>query len=306
MNKKIIIGCILVVFMLTIVSSASTANSDTIKTVTDNNLITNDSRPTAGYRNYVGPKVIYDMKDNQNEIVDDSSEDPVPLVDKWAVVIGIADYQGTENDLLYPDDDAIDMYNYLIAKNYPSANIKLLLNSEATASAITSAIDWMNSKEKYTTTTCIFFYSGHGTTCVGNDGDTEAIDEAIVSYNLQLILDGQLRSKFSTYASHKIAFIFDSCFSGGMNDIIGAHVPQTYWGRVVCTACKETQFSWDGDAAMQNGVFTFYYIMGAYIFNSAEGAFNFAAPLAQAKVSLLYGALMNPQKYDTYVGSLYF
>ena len=264
---------------------------------------------------YTGPKNIFDDKDsfggslNNGKGSNGAKGKPPspPQVDKWAVVIGIADYQGVGNDLQYPDDDAKDMYDYLISRGYPSSNIKLLTNRKATASNIISAIDWMNAQETKTTSECVFFYSGHGTTYDGyNDGDTEYTDEGIVSFNLYIILDGQLRQRFSTFTSEKIVFIFDSCFSGGMDDLIGAHTQTTYNGRVVDTACDEDQLSWDGDSSMKNGVYTYFYMQGLYSFNTAEDAQAYATPLAHDAVQNMYGANMDPQEYDLYTGNWQF
>ncbi len=223
--------------------------------------------------------------------------DGEPTVDKWAVVIGIADYQGVQNDLQYTDDDAVDMYNYLVSKGYPTTNIKLLLNTKASARNILKAIDWMNSMETKATSECVFFYSGHGSTYDGyNDGDTEYTDEAIVSSDLYLILDGQLCQRFSTFTSQKLSFIFDSCFSGGMDDLAGP-------GRVVVAASGETQYSWDGPAYMQNGVFTYFYMQGLYSYNNIETAFSYAEEPAHDFVLNNYGDIMDPQLFDQYAGN---
>jgi len=252
---------------------------------------------------YGGTKEVFDEKnapgidDNADALKGNQGKPPAPgpTVDKWAVVIGISNYQGAGNDLVYCDDDAQDMYNYLIAKGYPSSNIKLLKDTKATAKAIISAIDWMNTNEKKTTSECVFFYSGHGSTYDGyNDGDDEYTDEAIVSTDLYLILDGQLKQKFFTFTSQKIAFIFDSCFSGGMNDLAKA-------GRVVVAACAESEYSWDGTAQQQNGVFTFFFMQGLNTFNNVENAFSYAAPLASAFVFDNYGkVIMTPAIVDNY------
>jgi hypothetical protein len=264
---------------------------------------------------YTGPKTVFDDKDNSGGYLNEGKGSnggkgkppSPPTVDKWAVIVGIADYQGTGNDLLYPDDDAVDMYNYLILKGYPSSNIKLLTNRKASANNIVSAIDWMNTQETKTTSECVFFYSGHGTTYNGyNDGDTEYTDEAIVSYNLYIILDGQLRQKFSTFTSQKIVFIFDSCFSGGMNDLIGAYTSITYDGRVVDAACAEDQLSWDGDTTMKNGVFTYYYMQGLSTYNNAEDAHAYATPLAHNAVTSMYGEEMDSIEFDTYTNKWQF
>lgn len=223
----------------------------------------------------------------------DDGDKEDPSVDKWAVVIGIADYQGRKNDLEYTDDDAEDMHDYLIEKGYPAGNIKLLLNRKAKGDAIYAAIDWMEQWEG-PNSECVFFYSGHGGTYNGyDDGDTEYTDESIIEYGLKHILDGFLRDAFSSYESQKIAFIFDSCFSGGMDDLAGE-------GRVVVTASGETQYSWDGADWMQNGVFTYYFMDGLYGYNTIEEAFDYAEPLAHDFVEVEYGYQMDPQLYDQY------
>lgn len=252
---------------------------------------------------YTGPKEVYKVTKGKpstppgldKKPPKDEGPKPDPSTNKWAVIIGISDYRGRANDLQYCDDDAQDMYNYLIAKGYPEGNIKLLLDGAAKANKIIAAIDWLNSWEG-PNSEVVFFYSGHGSTYVGyDDGDPESIDEGIVSADLYLILDGQLKQKFSTFESQKISFTFDSCFSGGMNDLAGS-------GRVVVAACDETEYSYDGTSDQQNGVFTYYYMQELNDINTVEGAFLHAAPLAKTFALDAYGAEMNPQMFDQYVG----
>ena len=156
----------------------------------------------------------------------DNDPQPDPNVNKWGVVIGISDYRGRGNDLQYCDDDARDMYNYLLSMGYPEGNIKLLIDGSAKAKSIMSAIDWLKSWEN-AESEVVFFYSGHGSYYDGyNDGDSEYRDEGIISADLYLILDGQLKQKFIDFESNKISFTFDSCHSGGMDDLLST-------GRVV-------------------------------------------------------------------------
>jgi len=226
----------------------------------------------------------------------DDPPDPDPEVDKWAVIIGIADYFGFANDLLYPDDDAMDMYNYLVAKGYPEDNIKMVLNKKARGNNIYGAIDWMKGKEG-PDSECVFFYTGHGSTYDGyDDGDSEYRDESIITYELSHILDGFLRDAFAGYECSKLTLIFDSCFSGGMDDLAGP-------GRVVVTACGETELSYDGSSEMSNGVFTYFFLDGLSTYNTIEGAFAYSAPLATAWIAENYDATMNPQMYDQYDGT---
>ena len=228
----------------------------------------------------------------------DNGPEPDPSVNKWAVVIGISDYRGKMNDLQYCDDDARDMYEYLIGRGYPEGNIKLLLDGAAKAKSIMPAIDWLNTWEN-SNSEIVFFYSGHGSTYDGyDDGDSEIIDEGIVSADLYLILDGQLRQKFSSFESQKISFTFDCCYSGGMDDLAGSEES----GRVVVAACGEYEYSYDGMSDISNGVFTFYYLQELNALYIIESAFDDAKLPASTYISDNYGATMTPQIYDEYLG----
>jgi uncharacterized caspase-like protein len=93
---------------------------------------------------------------------------------KYAVVIGISDYNGTNNDLEYADDDAIDMVKALTTVyGFPRENIKLLISdykvNNATRNNITDAISWL-SINVHEGDEVVFFYSGHGARGKANDG----------------------------------------------------------------------------------------------------------------------------------------
>jgi hypothetical protein len=229
----------------------------------------------------------------------DNGPEPDPSVNKWAVVIGISDYRGKMNDLQYCDDDARDMYDYLIlSMNYPEGNIKLLLDGAAKAKSIISAIDWLNSWENLESEV-VFFYSGHGSYYDGyDDGDLEDRDEGIVSADLYLILDGQLRQKFSSFESQKISFTFDCCYSGGMDDLAGSEES----GRVVVAACEDDEYSYDGMSDISNGVFTYHFLQELNDLDVIESAFDNAKLPASTYISDNYGATMTPQIYDEYLG----
>jgi hypothetical protein len=91
-----------------------------------------------------------------------------------------------------------------------------------------------------------------------------------------------------------------------MDDLIGAYTGSTINGRVVDAACDEDQLSWDGNSAMKNGVFTYYYMQGLSTYNNAEDAMTYATPLAHNTVLTMYGEIMDPQQYDTYTGKWQF
>lgn len=177
---------------------------------------------------------------------------------KYAIIIGISDYPGEANDLQYCDDDAQDIYTALTTLyGYGSDNIHLLLGMNASFSGIRDAISDIKSKA-VAGDEVVFFFSGHGTNAVADDGDKERTDEAIVSHDGNLfgsliaIWDGQLKAWFTGFNTSRIIFIFDSCLAGGMTDLQAS-------GRVINMACSESGLSYEDDS-WQNGQFTYFFV----------------------------------------------
>ena len=220
---------------------------------------------------------------------------PEPTANKWAVVIGIADYQGKQDDLWHPDEDAKEMKEALINDyGFGSDNIRILLNRKATASAILDAIDWLATHED-ANSTVVFFFSGHGYRAADGEGwdsdnESDGYDEMIVSQDMYGLPDGFLRDKFSTFETQKFALIFGQCFSGGMfddNDDLQAQ------GRVIVSACTEDQLGWDY-LLLGNTLFGYYFVDEGILQGlaetddpedgvSMEEALAYAAPLVAAQ-----------------------
>jgi hypothetical protein len=184
---------------------------------------------------------------------------------KYAVVVGISDYPGTGSDLQYCDDDAQDMYAALTTLyGYNSSNVDLLTDMGANFTAIRDAISDVKS-QAVAGDEVVFFFSGHGTNGVANDGDNEKTDEAIVSHNgssLIAIWDGQLKAWFSGFNTSRMIFIFDSCLAGGMTDL---QAP----GRVISMACSESGLSYEDDL-WQNGQFTYFFVDQGMLASKAD------------------------------------
>jgi len=175
--------------------------------------------------------------------------------DKWALIIGISDYAGTVNDLNYCDDDAQDFYNALVnIYDWKPSHIIVLINEQATEAAIMSAIDVLSTREQ-AGDEVVFFYSGHGSLSTYDiDSDNERKDECIIPYECQqsyFIWDGELKMEFSTFESNRIMFFFDSCYAGGMTDLVAP-------GRLILMACGENQLSIES-STWENGQFTYYF-----------------------------------------------
>lgn len=235
---------------------------------------------------------------------------------KWAVVVGIADYQGTTDDLWHPDEDAKEMKEALIKYGFPKSNIKVLLNKKATAQAIVNAIRWLAENED-ADSTVVFFFSGHGfrvSDSEGFDDDAESDlhDEGIVTYDGYGLPDGRsglyvtLGNEFANFDTQKFALIFGSCHSGGMFDDDDLQAS----GRVICSACKADQFGYDY-FFLGNTLFGYYFVDEGILHGLAEGlhvsgdgvSMEEALDYAYPRVTAVQPD-SQPQIYDGYDGEL--
>jgi len=159
---------------------------------------------------------------------------------KYALVVGISNYSGTANDLQYCDDDATDWKARLMAEGY---TVTSLLDLNATKANIEAAVNNLASLS-IAGNEIAFCYSGHGSK--GN----------IVSTDLYYISSAWFKTKFANATSTKMMFCFDACQIGAMTTALNAT------GRVITVASNKTSYSYDGDATMKNGVFTYYQMIG--------------------------------------------
>jgi hypothetical protein len=209
---------------------------------------------------------------------------------KYAIIVGISDYPGTANDLQYCDDDAQDMYDALTTLyGYNSSNIHILLDMDASFNATRDAVNDIKSKA-VAGDEVVFFFSGHGTNGVANDGDREKMDEGLVSHdgnpsgNIVAIWDGQLKDWFAGFQTSRIIFIFDSCLAGGMTDL---QAP----GRVIDMACSESGVSYEDDS-WQNGQFTYFFVdqgMSGSLADRYDHDNNAASPDVTVEEAFDYG-----------------
>jgi uncharacterized caspase-like protein len=159
---------------------------------------------------------------------------------KYALVIGISDYAGTANDLRYCDDDARDWAARLKTEGY---TVTVVTDGQATRANIESQLKTLASRS-IAGNEIAFCYSGHGSK--GN----------MISCDLYYLSSTWFATIFANAASTKMAFAFDACQIGAF----GTALKKT--GRVIALASSSTTYSYDGDATMQNGVFTYYQMKG--------------------------------------------
>jgi hypothetical protein len=250
--------------------------------------------------------------------------EPIPSTgERYAIIVGLANYTGTVNDLCIlssktdvldasifsmsdprfycQDYDSLHMRDTLIDQyGYDPLNITILRDGEATKANILLAMDALRSKldgdDEVT-----FFYSGHGVsgTYYGMT-DSEKTDEAIYTYDNNFLWDDELKQWANSLSSYRQAYIFDMCLAGGMNDIAGTN-------RSLAMSSLETQNSltytlgggtYANGIAFSEGLFSHYFVVEGMINNLAdksnllstsdnqvvlEEAFSYAYPIVKAK-----------------------
>ena len=141
--------------------------------------------------------------------------------DYYAVIVGVADYPGTSNDLSYTDDDAIALYNSLLEDDlrWSPDRMQLLVDSQGSSDAIYNALSAFAS-EGGPEDTLLFFFSGHGTTGVDSAplDEIDGYDEYLCSYGSSLseyISDDDLSEWLSLVPMERIIVLLDTCYSGG-------------------------------------------------------------------------------------------
>ncbi|UCC21055.1 MAG: caspase family protein [Promethearchaeota archaeon] len=159
----------------------------------------------------------------------------------YALVIGIEDYPGTDNDLLYCGEDASRIISYLKGIcNVKSENIKTKFDSGATETGINNAINNIKSVIK-PYDTLFFYYSGHG------------MLDAFCPYDTMFYLYTTLDQKLDSINCSEKVLLFDACHSGcAANDIDGDNL-------YILTACRPNELSVE-TSDFYGGVFTNYFL----------------------------------------------
>lgn len=142
-------------------------------------------------------------------------------IDRWAVIIGISDYQGSDADLPIPAKEAQDLYDLLQRKDdrWDSTNMRLLVDEDATKQNILDALSWLKTNADEGDIV-LFSFNGHGSFVDDTNGDElDGRDETIVPWELSDITDDELQNNFDEISNKNINgmfLIFDCCLSGGL------------------------------------------------------------------------------------------
>jgi hypothetical protein len=183
-----------------------------------------------------------------------------PEPEGWAVIIGVTEYHCpfcmfdeewniySESMIKHPDDDARDLAAQL-SPIIGEDHIKLLLNNEATNTAIYYAIEWL-AERAGADDTVLFYFSGH------------SAPQNLGTYD-NLISDWQIADWLDKVNSQKAIIILDTCYAGSFRKELGQN------GRIVLMGCQLDESSLE-DRELKHGVFTHYILQALSDFNAAD------------------------------------
>ena len=147
---------------------------------------------------------------------------------KHALLVGINDYPGTQNDLQGCVNDITNVYDVLVKYfGFAAADIKMLSDKRATKKAILAGLGSMVGKGK-PGDTLVFHYSGHGSQVRDTEGDEleDGKDEIICPWDFDwedgYIKDDDFHAMFQDLKKGvHLEVILDSCHSGtGTRELI--------------------------------------------------------------------------------------
>ena len=207
---------------------------------------------------------------------------------RWAVVVGISDYQDERiPSLQYADDDALAIHEFLTSEQaglggFEPENVRLLVNEEATNRNVRSALfSFLRSATE--DDLVIIYFAGHGT------ADPERLEEHyLLTHDSDIddlpataLLMEDVSDAVRRVYYHHLVIIADACHSAGLGGQVGARdfalnrINQVFLDRLegstggyaTFTASQVTQLSredsrWGGG----HGVFTHF------ILEALEGA----------------------------------
>jgi hypothetical protein len=165
---------------------------------------------------------------------------------RFALVIGINDYDARTVDTVGSEGDAVDVREALLKNGWPDGNIKMLVGATATGSAIRNGMRWLVDNSAADTFS-VFHYSGH-TKQMDGVPDAEGWDEYLWSKNNQFISDNEFTDQMKAIRGHLWANV-SNCEAAGFDD--GFSGPD----KLFTASSQESEKGYE-DAGWQKSVFS--------------------------------------------------
>jgi uncharacterized caspase-like protein len=240
-----------------------------------------------------------------------------PVKDKWALIIGISQFQNGKINLQYAAKDAKDFYEFLLREgHFAPDHIRLFVNENATRENIMSAIgdNWLP-RVVQPDDLALIYISSHGSP---STMDREGINY-LVAYNTevdQLYATGipiqeLARTIRERVHSDRVVVVLDACHSGsartadkGLSRVTNFDANEVAMGTgqlVVCSSAPN-QVSWESKK-YTNGVFTHHLMQALKDKPRFNDAFSELQQGVQTEVLQDRGELQTPELKSKWTGS---
>ncbi len=250
----------------------------------------------------------------------DQSNPNRPIKDKWALVVGISQFQNPKLKLLYAAKDAQDFSQYLIKEgNFAADHVKLLTDGEATQKRIMSELGskWLPHMANPDDLVVIFI-SSHGSPA---DMDIEGVNYLVAHdtdvddlYTTGIEMQDLIGTIKRRVHSDRVVLILDACHSGAadtqskglsrVTNVDAAMVAQGTGQLVICSSMPN-QVSWELKD-QPNSVFTRFLIDGLRKQGSATKlgeAYGFMKDKVQETVLRERGIMQTPVLKSAWKGN---
>ncbi len=235
---------------------------------------------------YMVTLVVSDTINTDSDTITVTVQDSGTMQNKYAVVIGISDYQG-DGDLNFCDEDAEAWEAYLISQGY---TVHTLIDTQATAANIYDEIAWLEAQEEAGDYVA-FCFSGHG---FYSDRERES---GLCAWNVEeqegWLYDSAIGDAFANFDSDHIFFFFDSCHSGGMDSVAGS-------GRYVSQTAGQMEYGLDA-AKHERGMWVYWFLEHSIKdlgYTDLVQAHDVAAPLATNDAATVQNPMHPEEEYS--------
>jgi caspase domain-containing protein len=149
---------------------------------------------------------------------------------KSALLVGVSEYQDKDVPVLLAPEKSIQRVKSLLEDKFEFDQIELLLGPDAKRESIIKALETMAAKKYGPEDVVVFYFSGHGSFVLDDDGDEiDGFDETICPYdtlpltadtnqhdNLNQIRDDELNALFTKISQQtkNLTVVLDCCHSG--------------------------------------------------------------------------------------------
>jgi hypothetical protein len=194
-----------------------------------------------------------------------------------ALLIGIGAYRYL-NPLARTASDARDVGDVLSAQGIPTANLALLLDENASKTAIGDQLVRL-AQSAGPDETVVIFFSGHGAQVAGSPASGEylcPVDARLDDPGGTMISSAEFTIALRAIQARRLVVFLDACHAGGVGEpkdattktTIKAGLTETAYAelagggaRVIIASCRPDEVSWEL-SGMRNGLFTHHLLEG--------------------------------------------